>query len=111
MYLRGMQRSQRVILTVPVSVCGPRATGDPLAEVTTTIVVNARGALILLRTPVLVGEKFQLVNKLTGAEARCTVANIRPSERDAEKWEVGVSFDEPRPTYWGLAFPQKIGTR
>jgi hypothetical protein len=69
------------------------------------VVVNARGGLISLARSVAKGQKCLLVNKITGKKIPCTVANVRKSDDGNDQWDVGISFDEPSPRYWGLSFP------
>src|SRR5208337_1941519 len=46
------RRSQRILLAVPLRVSGKRSTGTPFMELTNTLIVNAHGALMVLREPV-----------------------------------------------------------
>jgi hypothetical protein len=101
-----MPRSQRVVIEIPVRVLVNRGRATPVEEITKTVFVNASGALIKLSTLIVVpGETLQLVNVRTHAEVKCTVANTRIDLTDHERAEVGITFDEPTPGYWGLSFP------
>jgi len=98
-------RSSRVVIDIPLRVLISRETGGPLEEATKTLIVNARGALITLREPVVVGQRLRIVNVRANIAAECTVANVRASAKIAGVVEVGIGFDEPRPRFWGLSFP------
>ena|ERR1035437_459651 len=98
-------RSQRVIIDIPIRVHVNREGAGSVEEITKTVLVNARGALIKLSTLVGVGESVRMVNVRNNAEIKCTVANIRTDPKDKERAEVGIVFDEPAPWYWGLSFP------
>jgi len=98
-----MRRSQRLLLTVHVVVSGKQATGSPFAEETVTQVVNAHGALILLRQMVLAGDRLKLRNVKTGEEIGCKVIDI--GEMQDRKSAVGIEFDQPSPRFWRISFP------
>jgi hypothetical protein len=98
-------RSQRVVIDIPVRVQVNREGATPVEETTKTVVVNARGALIKLSTVVLAGETLRVVNVRSNAEVNCTVASTRIDPKDREVAEVGIVFDEPTPSYWGISFP------
>jgi hypothetical protein len=98
-------RTQRVSIAIPVRVSGNPTGNAPLDEVTETLLVNSRGALITLSVPVAKGQKLSLVNMRTHVEIACTVVNTRADIKTKGKTEVGVAFDQPMPRYWGLFFP------
>jgi hypothetical protein len=66
-------------------------------------VVNAHGALVLLKQTVAMGDRLRLRNVKTGDEVGCTVVDIgEPNDR---KLSIGVEFDEPSPRFWRISFP------
>jgi hypothetical protein len=97
------RRSQRILLSVPVVVSGKHANGVPFSEDTTTMVVNAHGALILLREPVIVGELLTVTHVVTGEELDCTVKDIEPGQHKMA--EIGIEFAHPNPRFWRVSFP------
>jgi hypothetical protein len=97
------RRSQRIILSVPVVISGKHANGVPFSEDTTTMVVNAHGALILLREPVIVGEVLRVTHVGTGEQLDCTVKDIDPGQDG--KPEIGIEFAHPNPRFWRVSFP------
>jgi uncharacterized membrane protein len=100
------RRTQRVLLQIPILVRAQFEGDTPLTEETSTLVVNADGALICLAMSVKLGQKFQklvLRNWSTAKEQGCRVVHIR--EKPIGKNEVGVAFPSPMPKFWGLAFP------
>ena len=97
------RRSQRVLLSVPVVVSGQAPDKKPISEETRTVVVNAHGALILLRMKVSIGQLLTLKHAKTGEEQACRVVNIAP--RQSDKSEVGIEFMKPAPFFWHIAFP------
>jgi hypothetical protein len=98
------RRSQRVILTLPVSVRTEDAPKSASFEETTrTLVVNAHGALIALAGKVKKGQKLRLTNVSTHAEELCKVVYLGGATDD--KIQVGVEFLKPSPDFWHIAFP------
>lgn len=97
------RRSQRILLAVHVVVGGYLRTGAPFAEESVTQVVNAHGALVLMKQLVTVGDHLRLRNVKTGEEIGCKVVDI--GERVDQKCGVGVEFDQPSPRFWRVSFP------
>jgi hypothetical protein len=97
------RRSQRILLSVSILVSGQQANGSPFSERTKTQVVNAHGALIQLREPVLVGQQLRIKHLATNEEVACTVADLSRGSGDVP--EVGIAFTKPSPGFWRVAFP------
>jgi hypothetical protein len=98
-----VRRSQRILLAVHVVIGGYLPSGAPFAEESITQVVNAHGALILMKQMVTVGDSLRLRNVKTGEEVVCKVVDI--GERIDHKCGVGVEFIQPSPRFWRVAFP------
>jgi hypothetical protein len=96
------RRSQRVILSVPVTVSGETPKG-PFSEDSQTIVVNAHGALIPLAARVAPGQQVQLKSRVRSEKQACTVCYVGPTVDG--KTQFGVEFANPAPSFWGIAFP------
>jgi hypothetical protein len=97
------RRSQRILLSVSILISGQQANGSSFSERTKTHVVNAHGALIELREPVLLGQQLRIKNLATNEEVECRVADI--SHGSNEIPEVGVAFANPAASFWRVAFP------
>ena len=97
------RRSQRILLSVPVIVSGKRDNGSPFSERTRTLVVNAHGALILLREPVVVEQVLSIMHVATGEELACNVKDINAGQQELP--EVGIEFDHPNARFWRVSFP------
>jgi hypothetical protein len=97
------RRSQRILLALPIVISGVRSNQAPFSERTSTLVVNAHGALIQLRERVLVGQNIRMKNVATNEELTCTVMDINPGTSGAP--EVGVAFSESNPHFWRVSFP------
>ena len=100
----GRRRSQRVIVTLAVTV---RTEGSPkeasFEEETHTLLVNLHGALIALKGKVAKGQKLRLTNRCTKEEQICRVASVSPAS--GGKAQVGVEFLKPSPDFWRISFP------
>jgi hypothetical protein len=96
------RRSQSVMLSLPVTVSGQTDQG-PFREETHTMVVNAHGALIGLKTPVVKGQLVQIKSVASPGEQECWV-NWIGSSTDG-KTQCGIEFSQPAPRFWGIAFP------
>jgi hypothetical protein len=97
------RRTQRVLLQIPIQVRAQFGTDAPISEETTTLIVNADGALIQLAMKVKAGQKITLRNWAIAKEQDCRVVHIR--EKAAGKSEVGIAFPSPAPHFWGITFP------
>jgi PilZ domain-containing protein len=98
------RRSQRVILSLPITVRtedGPKDTS--FEEEAQTLVVNVHGALIVLAGRVVKGQKLRLTNRATRAEQLCSVASVGPTS--GGKAQVGLEFLKPSPDFWQISFP------
>lgn len=98
------RRSQRILLSVSVQVTGTRPNGSEFEEATTTLVVNAHGALLQLREPLKLEQEIRVKNMQTGEQVSCVVRDVGNAEA-ARGAEVGVEFCQPQPRFWSVAFP------
>lgn len=101
------RRSQRVILSVPVTVSGNAAKGK-FTESTKTLVVNAHGALITLAAKVTQGQQMELKSASNPETQICKVVYIGPTVQG--QTQVGVEFTKPAPHFWHVAFPPENWT-
>lgn len=101
------RRSQRVILSVPVTVAGQGPKGQ-FTEQTKTLVVNAHGALITLAAKVAQGQELQLKSVSNPEAQACKVVYIGPTVQG--QTQVGVEFLKPAPHFWHVAFPPENWT-
>ena len=99
----GRRRSQRIFLSVGVTVQGTGASGQPINEATRTIVVNAHGALLHLDSPVKLDQVLTVRHNKTKEELYCRVARIARNEEGST--EVGIEFLHPSPRFWRVTFP------
>jgi hypothetical protein len=97
------RRSQRLLLVVHVIMSGKNTAGASFSEEASTQVVNAHGALIVMKQAVSAGARLRLRNKKTGEEVGCTVVDL--GDRVDQKAAVGIEFDQPSPRFWRVSFP------
>ena len=98
-----LRRSQRVVLSVAITVTGKGETG--FSEETRTLVVNAHGALIALATKVEKGDTILVKHRATQEEQVCKVIYLGPKAEG--KIQVGIEFRQPAPEFWHIQFPQE----
>lgn len=91
--------SPRVQLCVPVYVYGHRGEArEPFHEETTSIVVNANGALVTLKSRVQFGQALLLTNAGTHEERHCRVVHFDAAA--VPNAVVAIAFSEPSPDFW-----------
>jgi hypothetical protein len=76
---------------------------EPVQESTQTLVVNAHGGLLKLRSDFLVGQLFILLNPQNGMEQACRVVRIEQPSPDY--FAVAFEFERPNPKFWPVTFP------
>jgi hypothetical protein len=97
------RRSQRILLRMQIKVIAQFSDGQTVTEDTTTLEVNAHGALISLAMKVHPGQKILVRNWGTSKEQECRVVHVR--EKPGGKDEVGVAFPAAMPSFWNVSFP------
>jgi len=97
----GFRRSERLPFDMPVQVYVSRENEEPAVEEAKTLSVNAHGALLLLSTPVQMGQALRLVNPRTQQEMECRVCRFA-AQRPNRANEVGVEFASVAPTFWDV---------
>lgn len=102
------RRSQRLLLKISVVIVGQRTDGKTFVEQTSTEVVNAHGALVLLQEPVAHEQLLRMRNVKAGDEEPCKVVGV--GQKVNGKTEVGVEFLKPSPRFWRIAFPPEDWT-
>ena len=98
------RRSQRVIVSVPVTVSNEGGSREAaFQEETQTLVVNAHGAMIALAAKVTKGQTVRMKNRATHEEQVCKIVFLGPAA--GGKAQVGVDFATNAPDFWRIAFP------
>ena len=91
--------SRRISLRATVLVYGS-ARGQEFVEETSTLLVNAGGALLALSTKVRLGQTIFVASRETKEQQECRVAYVGP-ELDG-KTAVGIGFKSPTFAFWRL---------
>ncbi len=97
------RRSERVLLSIPVTIHGEDLTGVPINESTRTIVINAHGALVRMQSFVVLNQILTIQHAQTREELYCRVARFHRDEQG--NVEVGLDFMHPSPRFWRISFP------
>lgn len=97
------RRSQRILLRIQLMVTAQFEDGIPITEESSTVEINAHGALILLAMKVRAGQKITIRNWATAKEQECRVVHVR--EAPGGKSEVGIAFPHAMPRFWNVDFP------
>lgn len=99
----GQRRSERVLLDLPVVVCGESPDQRPFQEETFTITVSAHGALVMMATKVALRQKLVVMNPSNWDEREGRVAYIGSSYAGLS--QVAVEFNQPSPGFWPISSP------
>ncbi|MFI5093506.1 MAG: hypothetical protein ACHQIK_08695 [Candidatus Acidiferrales bacterium] len=99
------RRSLRVFHKVKLQAQGRSQDGRKFREICETLVVNAHGALLMLRHEVNNSEILVLVNPLTQEEQECRIVFVGGSGERGQR--VGVEFLTPAPHFWGIDFERQ----
>jgi len=92
--------SPRISFHIPIMAYGWSQQEISFHENTTTLLVNASGGLITLKTKVSVGDTIFVVNQSTHAEQECRVAYVGPEFEG--KPRVGFAFKRQTPSFWKI---------
>jgi hypothetical protein len=95
------RRSRRVLLHVPVTVSSEDPKNE-FSEQTSTLVVNAHGALITLQTKAVQNQKL-FISTSASEKRPCRVVHVGPTLQGSTQY--GIEFAEPAPNFWHITFP------
>ena len=90
-------------MQVAVRIRGNDAQGQAFVEETSTLAINAHGALVPLQARLTSGSIVHMQNKGTEEEQECAVVFLGPVR--SGKAEIGLEFSMPRPSFWRVTFP------
>jgi len=100
------RRSERALLRIPIRVEGEDARGIPFVEVTSTLVVNRSGGLIIVSHLLKPGSAIKITNLKNQASSSFQVVT-RASRSLTGTPEWGVKALEPDVEIWGVYFPTR----
>jgi hypothetical protein len=99
----GQRRSARVLMDVPIVVRGQSTNQQAFREETFTVTVSAHGALLMLASDVVLGQKIVVINPLNKDEREGRIAYRGPLHAGLS--QVAVEFTQPSPEFWPLNAP------
>lgn len=99
-----INRNQRLRLELPVFVYSRSTDQEPLHEMARSLVVYARGGVLVLSATVKLRQELLLVNPRNEVQAPCRISGFEPCPP-----MVRLEFTQPVPGFWGVAFPLKTG--
>jgi hypothetical protein len=103
MAFTGHRRSERVLLDVPLVICGETPDQRSFREETFSVTVSAHGALIMLGAKVALGQKVVLMNPKNWDEREARIAYVGPDH--AGLAQVAIEFAKPAPEFWDVSPP------
>ncbi len=99
------RRSQRVLLVIPVDVAWITREGLRVREHAETVVVNAHGALLRMKTLLPISEEVELMRPRTSQSTRARVVWAGDVAEEDEMTRVAVELAVPSETFWGVSIP------
>ncbi|HUU12756.1 MAG TPA: PilZ domain-containing protein [Terriglobia bacterium] len=98
------RRSDRVMLTIPLTLKGEDAKGVRFVADARTIILNRHGASIWTTQPLRGGQIIRVVNLLGRLEGNFRVVGpISPLTEKGGEW--GVEYTDGKENIWGIQFP------
>lgn len=103
MQARGVRRSDRISLVVPIQVSGVNADGLTFKEHSRTVKISRHGAEIVLGHRLLSGQALTIRHMGTGMETQFRVVGLIGGEGDSSVY--GVALRDETEDLWGVTFP------
>ena len=101
------RRSDRVMLTIPLTLRGQDSKGLQFAADARTIMLNRHGASIWTTQPLQGGQILRVINLLGRLEASFRVVGpISPLTDKGGEW--GLEYTDSKENIWGIQFPPPI---
>jgi len=92
------RRSGRRRIAAHIRIYGHGQGSSPFFEENSILNASGTGALLLMKTPVVAGQKLLLINEASEQVQECRV--VRTSWCDSRELEVAVEFPSPQPEFW-----------
>lgn len=92
------RESERQAVAARIRVYGYGQGLSPFFEENSILNASETGALLLMRAPVVAGQKLLLINEAAEQVQECRV--VRTSCRESKELEVAVEFPNPQPQFW-----------
>ena len=88
---------------MPLFISGETEDGRAFREETFTLTVSGHGALVILATRVVLGQRVVLMNPKNWGEREGIVAYLGPSYAGLAK--VAIEFTKSAPEFWSISSP------
>src|SRR5690349_16745018 len=92
------RRSGRRTIAAHIRIYGHGQGLTPFFEENSILNASETGALLLMKTPVVAGQKLLLINEAAERLQECRV--VRTSCCASQELEVAVEFPDPQPEFW-----------
>jgi hypothetical protein len=92
------RRSGRRCIAAHIRIYGHGLGLNPFFEENSILNASETGALLLMKTPVVPGQKLLLINEASEQVQECQV--VRTSRCDSQELEVAIEFPSPQPAFW-----------
>jgi hypothetical protein len=92
------RRSGRRTIAAHIRIYGHAQGPNPFFEENSILNASETGALLLMKTPVVAGQKLLLINEAAERMQECRV--VRTSCCASQELEVAVEFSAPQPEFW-----------
>src|SRR5579872_725828 len=92
------RRSERRSVAANIRIYGHGQGLNPFFDENPILNASEMGALLLMKMPVVSGQKLLLINEAAEQVQECRV--VRTSCRDSQEFEVAVEFHTPQPEFW-----------
>src|SRR4029077_6241556 len=92
------RRSERSSVAANIRIYGHGQGLNPFFDENPILNASEMGALLLMKMPVVSGQKLLLINEAAEQVQECRV--VRTSCRDSQEFEVAVEFHTPQPQFW-----------
>jgi len=103
------RRSTRIVQSIPITVSGEDALGQPFKERTSTLIINCHGCKFLSRYYILKDSEvtLEVLHPEPGNEPRrvqARVTFVQSPRTGHELFQIGIQLETPG-NIWGVAFP------
>jgi hypothetical protein len=92
------RRGGRRCIAAHIRIYGHGQGLSPFFEENSILNASETGALLLMKTPVVAGQKLLLINEASEQVQECRV--VRTSCCDSQELEVAIEFPAPQPNFW-----------
>ena len=92
------RRSERRSAAANIRIYGHGQGLNPFFDENPILNTSEMGALLLMKMPVVSGQRLLLLNEAAEQVQECRV--VRTSCRDSQEFEVAVEFHSPQPQFW-----------